>query len=129
MIWRVRGDRLYRHGWVIYAAVILLFAALTWWLRSSSPPPDATSPTFCPTGDSLSCYYIYSNRPVNRVHSLTYDGQTVPVVGVLPYKCFTRQGGCSVAGHVGPYVVWDLNPSVTFQLVAVYSPESAHSST
>jgi hypothetical protein len=124
MIWPVSGDRLYRHGWIIPAAVILLFAAATWWIRSSSPPPAATPPTFCPTGDSLSCYYIHSNRPVNHVHSLTYDGQSVPVVGVLPYKCYTRQGGCSVAGRVGPYVVWDLNPTVTFQLVAVFSPET-----
>jgi hypothetical protein len=91
--------------------------------------PRCDAPDLLPYGDSLSCYYINSNRPVNRAHSLTYDGQTVPVVGVLPYKCYTRQGGCSVAGRVGPYGVWDLNPSGTFQLVAVYSPESVQPST
>ena len=123
------GERLYRYGWIIPAAVILSFAGVIWWLRSSSPHPVATYPIHCSTGDSLSCYYVYSNRPVNGATSVTYDGQTVPVVGVLPYKCYTRQGGCSVAGRVGPYGVWDLNPSGTFQLVAVYSPESVQPST
>lgn len=118
----VSEDRLRRHGWIIPAVVILLFAGGYWWLRPSSPQPVATTPTHCTTGDSLSCYYVYSNRPVKGAHSLTYDGQKVPVVGVLPYKCYSHEGGCSVAGHVGPYVVWDLNPSVTYQLVAVYSP-------
>ena len=89
---------------------------------------DVLQPSAC-NGNSLSCYYIYSNRPVNRVHSLTYDGQAVPVVGVLPYKCYTRQGGAACCTAMSVHaVVWDLNPSVTFQLVAVYSPESVQPS-
>ena len=120
------GDRLYRYGWVIPMTVILLFAGVAWWLRSSSPHPVATYPTRCTTRASLSCYYVFSDSPVNGAKSLTYRGETVPVVGVLPYKCYI-DGGCRLAGRVGPYVVWDLNPDVTFQLEAVYSPASASS--
>jgi hypothetical protein len=124
----VSGDRIYRYGWIIPLAVILIFTAVTWRLLSSSPRPVPANPIHCATGASLSCYYVYSNRPVHGAHTLTYHGQKVPVVGVLPYKCYAQQG-CRVAGRVGPYVVWDLNPSVTFQLVAVYSPVSPPSST
>ena len=125
----VSGDRGYRYGWVIPAVTILLIAGITWSPRSTSPHPVDTNPIRCSTGHPLSCYYIYSDRPVIGAKSLTYDGQTVPVVGVLPYKCYAHVAGCSVAGRVGPYVVWDLNPSVNFQLAAIYSPASVPPST
>jgi hypothetical protein len=88
-----------------------------------SAPSDAkTNPIQCPTSDSLSCYYVNSNRPVSAAKSVLFHGSPVPVVGLEPPYCTESEGNCPYEGSVGAYVVVQVRdgPNKPSRLEAVY---------
>jgi hypothetical protein len=91
----------------------------------TSTTSTLASPINCPTANSPGCYYVKTNRPVHLPFSVVYDGQTVPVVGVVsPNAPCLNRNGCYMIGAVGPYAVWNTGSNGTTHLVAVYSPGS-----
>jgi hypothetical protein len=107
-------------------AVAVTFAFLG--LMGCSGSHVSTALIRCPTGDSLSCYYVGTNRPVNGDQSISFEGGTVPVVGVLSDSCSTY-GACVVLGSVGAYQVWQTGGKGSSHLEAVYSPDAVSTST
>lgn len=124
------GDRSYefgyRYGWLVLIVIALLIFVGLKVLSDHSPGPTAAeqNPIQCSTGDSLSCYYVNSNRPVNGAQSVNFDGQTVPVVGIEPTYCVQSLDNCPYEGYAGEYVVSDVRngPKQPSRLEAEWSP-------
>ena len=96
----------------------------TVWPHHSSAPSYAEGPVQCKTRDSLSCYYVNSNRPVSGAQSVVFVGGTVPVVGLEPSYCKQSQNNCPYLGFVGEYAVSQVQngPNLPSRLEAVFTP-------
>jgi hypothetical protein len=114
----------FRFVFLATVAVAAIAFALFSWLRQPSPStadsgttadPYATT---CPSKDPLTCYYVSSNRPVHGPQDVTFDGKSVPVVGMLPGGC-ADLGACKLLGQVGNYQVWKYGPT---RIEATYRP-------
>ncbi len=116
-------DKAQRHGWIILVAVILAMVGFT----SCQNQPSAVRQINCTTGDSESCYYTDSNKPTPpSPQSVSFNGMTVPTVGVLPPSC-AMYTACTFLGNVGVWAVWDTNPKGTSMLESTYGPPSSSS--
>lgn len=108
------------------AVLVLLGIGLTACATPSAPAAQDT--VRCPSRDSLSCYNVSSNRPVHGVQSVSYQGQTVPVVGQLPFQCGITYQQCALLatipiGHGNSYRVWNTATNGGgYYLQATYQP-------
>jgi hypothetical protein len=114
------------------AVLVLLGTGLTACGTSSAPAAQDT--VRCPSHDPLSCYNISSNRPVHGVQSVSYQGQTVPVVGQLPFQCGITYQQCALLATIpiglgNTYRVWNTATNGGgYYLQATYQPGTSPSS-
>lgn len=108
------------------AVLVLLGTGLAGCATPGTPALQDT--VRCPSRDSTSCYNISSNRPVHGAQSVSYQGQTVPVVGQLPFQCGITYQQCALLAtipidHGNSYRVWNTATNGGgYYLEATYQP-------
>jgi hypothetical protein len=110
------------------AMAVVVLVAMGVAACSNPTPLAAQNPIRCPSSDSLSCYSVHSNRPVHGPRSVSYQGQTVQVVGHLPVQCNNTYQGCELEttipnDHGHGYFLWDTSTNGDgHRFVATYDP-------
>lgn len=121
---------------VLNARALAMLVLLGTGLTACATPgaPAAQDTVRCPSHDPLSCYDISSNRPVHGVQSVSYQGQTVPVVGQLPFQCGITYQQCALLatipiGDGNTYRVWNTATNGGgYYLQATYQPGTSPTS-
>ena len=109
---------------------LLVLIPLTTGIAACSGPTSVTAnhPIRCPSVDKFSCFYVRTNRPVYGVRSVSFRGQTIPVLGHLPVECNDKHPGYVLETtipnrHDHGYFVWNTSTNGGGHgLVATYDP-------